>query len=49
MSELTSLRPTQTVSVRDMFGIDSDLQVPAFTERDEHVPLGKGGVQSHEG
>ena len=38
MSELTSLRPTRTVSVRDMFGIDSDLQVPAFAERDEHVP-----------
>ena len=38
MSELTSLRPTQTVSVRDVFGIDTDLRVPAFAERDEHVP-----------
>ena len=25
-------------SVRDTFGIDCDLQVPAFGERDEHVP-----------
>jgi cobaltochelatase CobS len=26
------------VSAREVFGIDSDLQVPAFTESDEHVP-----------
>ena len=26
------------VSVRETFGIDSDLVVPAFVERDEHVP-----------
>lgn len=26
------------VSARDVFGIDSDLQVPALTEYDEHVP-----------
>jgi cobaltochelatase CobS len=26
------------VSVRDVFGIDTDLKVPAFEERDEHVP-----------
>lgn len=26
------------VSVRDVFGIDTDLKVPAFGERDEHVP-----------
>jgi hypothetical protein len=32
------LRPTQTVSVREVFGIDSDLMVPAFAERDDHVP-----------
>jgi cobaltochelatase CobS len=29
---------THLVSVRDVFGIDSDLQVPALTEPDEHVP-----------
>lgn len=26
------------VSVRTVFGLDSDLEVPAFIERDEHVP-----------
>ncbi len=30
--------PDQTVSVRDVFGIDSDLQVQAFAERDDHTP-----------
>jgi cobaltochelatase CobS len=29
---------TRLVSARDAFGIDSDLQVPALTEPDEHVP-----------
>jgi len=29
---------THLVSVRDDFGIDSDLKVPALTEPDEHVP-----------
>jgi cobaltochelatase CobS len=38
MTELISLRPTNMVSVRDVFGIDTDLKVPAFAERDEHVP-----------
>ncbi len=32
------LQPDRLLSVRDVFGIDSDLQVPAFAERDEHVP-----------
>ncbi|MGH1360838.1 MAG: AAA family ATPase [Burkholderiaceae bacterium] len=32
------LQPDRLHSVRDVFGIDSDLQVPAFAERDEHVP-----------
>lgn len=27
-----------TKSVRELFGIDSDLKVPAFSSRDEHVP-----------
>jgi cobaltochelatase CobS len=30
--------PDLTVSVRDLFGIDSDMQVPAFSEADERVP-----------
>ncbi|HYC02939.1 MAG TPA: cobaltochelatase subunit CobS [Azospirillaceae bacterium] len=30
--------PDIKVSVRQTFGIDSDMQVPAFSARDEHVP-----------
>ena len=30
--------PDTTVSVRKLFNIDSDWEVPAFTERTEHVP-----------
>ncbi|MGI6246472.1 MAG: cobaltochelatase subunit CobS [Pseudochelatococcus sp.] len=30
--------PTVEVSVREVFGIDSNLVVPAFAEADEHVP-----------
>ena len=30
--------PDTQVSVRSVFGIDSDLMVPAFSERDDHVP-----------
>ncbi len=32
------IAPDQQVSVRSVFGIDSDLMVPAFSERDDHVP-----------
>ena len=32
------LLPDQMLSVRETFGIDSDLRVPAFRERDDHVP-----------
>jgi cobaltochelatase CobS len=32
------MSPDRLLSVRDVFGIDSPLQVPAFGERDEHVP-----------
>ncbi|HEX2542736.1 MAG TPA: AAA family ATPase [Caldimonas sp.] len=35
---LAELRPERRVAVRELFGIDSDLVVPAFAERDEHVP-----------
>lgn len=38
MIEATNAIPTETVSVREVFGINSDLTVPAFAERDEHVP-----------
>jgi cobaltochelatase CobS len=38
MTDLTHLRPTEMASVRDLFGIDTELKVPAFAERDEHVP-----------
>jgi cobaltochelatase CobS len=30
--------PDTKLSVREVFGIDSDMQVPAFSARDEHVP-----------
>ena len=30
--------PDMKVSVRQVFGIDSDMDVPAFSEADEHVP-----------
>jgi cobaltochelatase CobS len=38
MTELTTIRPERMISVREVFGIDTDLQVPAFGERDDHVP-----------
>ena len=38
MTDPSPLHPTARVSVREVFGIASDLQVPAFTERDAHVP-----------
>jgi cobaltochelatase CobS len=36
--KLLSLAPDRTLTVREAFGIDSDMKVPAFSERDEHVP-----------
>ncbi|GAA4338909.1 cobaltochelatase subunit CobS [Variovorax defluvii] len=38
MTDIAALKPERLLSVRQTFGIDSDLQVPAFAERDEHVP-----------
>lgn len=38
MSDSAQRRPDCRVSVRELFGIDSDLTVPAFAERDDHVP-----------
>ena len=36
--KLLALAPDRTVTVREAFGVDSDMKVPAFKERDEHVP-----------
>ena len=30
--------PDMKVSVRQIFGFDSDMEVPAYSEADEHVP-----------
>jgi len=38
MTELSNLQPERLVGVRELFGLDSSLMVPAFVERDEHVP-----------
>jgi cobaltochelatase CobS len=38
LTEITQIKPDHTVSAREVFGIDADLQVPAFSERDDHVP-----------
>ena len=38
MTDIQEIKPDLMVSVRDVFGIDSDLKVPAFSERDDHVP-----------
>jgi cobaltochelatase CobS len=35
---LLTLAPDKKVSIRDTFGVDSDMEVPAFSERDAHVP-----------
>jgi cobaltochelatase CobS len=36
--KLIALSPDKKVSVRDTFGVDVDMMVPAFSERDPHVP-----------
>jgi cobaltochelatase CobS len=36
--KLLALTADRMVSAREMFGVDSDMQVPAFSRRDEHVP-----------
>jgi cobaltochelatase CobS len=38
MTDIASLKPDRLLSVREVFGIDSDLMAPAFAERDDHVP-----------
>jgi cobaltochelatase CobS len=37
-TELAAPLPDIKVSVRQMFGFDTDLEVPAYAEADEHVP-----------
>ncbi len=37
-TEFSLNAPDITVSVRQTFGIDSDMEVPAFSEAEEHVP-----------
>ena len=36
--QLRALTPDRKVSIRETFGVDSDMMVPAFTFRDSHVP-----------
>jgi cobaltochelatase CobS len=36
--KLLAHKPDRMVTVREAFGVDSDMKVPAFAERDEHVP-----------
>ena len=38
MTDLQQTRPDREVSVRELFGIDTNMRVPAFSERDAHVP-----------
>ena len=38
MTDLLGTQPDTLRSVRELFGIDSDLQVPAFSQRSEYVP-----------
>ena len=37
-SDTVMASPDKIVKVRDLFGIDSDMEVPAFSEADERVP-----------
>ncbi len=38
MTDIKHLEPSRRVSVREVFGIDVDMTVPAFHEHGEHVP-----------
>lgn len=38
MTDLTALKPDQQASAKALFGVDVDLQVPAFAEPSEYVP-----------
>ncbi|MGA1760978.1 MAG: cobaltochelatase subunit CobS, partial [Paracoccaceae bacterium] len=34
----TSIKPTETISVREVFGIDTDMTVKGFADRTDRVP-----------
>jgi cobaltochelatase CobS len=36
--DIAALAPDRLVGVRELFGIDSDMKVACFSQRDEHVP-----------
>ncbi|MFN7620456.1 MAG: cobaltochelatase subunit CobS, partial [bacterium] len=38
LDPLLTLEPHRKATVREIFGVDSDMTVPVFTERDGHVP-----------
>ena len=38
VNEASEMMPDTTVSVRQLFGIDSDMMVPAYAKRDDNVP-----------
>ena len=38
MNDLRDLKPSRRVPARELFPVDSDLPVPVFEDRDEHVP-----------
>ena len=38
MTESMPQKPDQLLAAKDLFGIDTSIKVPAFSERDEHVP-----------
>ena len=35
---MIEMQPDQQVSAKDLFGMEEDLTIPAFKQRDEHVP-----------
>jgi cobaltochelatase CobS len=37
-AETIMAAPDKVASVRDLFGVDSDMEVPAFSDADERVP-----------
>ncbi len=37
-SDTVMASPDKIAKVRDLFGVDSDMEVPAFSEADERVP-----------
>lgn len=38
MAEMSEIRPDREISVKEVFGIDTELLAPAFSVRDDHVP-----------